>query len=206
VAPPRAVILTGERDAGKTTLCLALAALSPRYDGLVTPRLFDPAGNRAGIAARCLSTREEWVLARSDRDLDGPRFGRFGFSSAGIERAVGCLRGILLRSRGGGEEGSRDRGGGKGSGDRVDRESGGDGPVRGTIVVIDEIGPLELEQGTGLAPVLPLLAGAGHLLLVVRPSLAGLVEALVPGHRRTVIVVTPEHRTSLATAINVLFD
>jgi nucleoside-triphosphatase THEP1 len=171
VSPPRAVLLTGERDAGKTTLCLALAALSPRYDGLVTPRLFDPAGNRAGIAARCLSTGEEWVLARSNRDLDGPRFGRFGFSSAGIERAVGCLRGILLRSQG------------------------------GTIVVIDEIGPLELERGEGLAPVLPLLADAGHLLLVVRPSLVDRVEALVPRHERALLVVTPENRSSLASVV-----
>ncbi len=203
MAPPRAVILTGERDAGKTTLCLALAALSPRYDGLVTPRLFDPAGNRAGIAARCLSTREEWVLARSDAELDGPRIGQFSFSSAGLERAVDSLRGILTRPRG--TDGSSGTGCSPDAGD-TPGTGGSPGTAQQPVVIVDEIGPLELEQGAGLAQVLPLLAGAGHLLLVVRPSLAGLVEALVPGHRRTFIVVTPEHRASLATAVDVLFD
>ncbi len=179
---PRAVILTGERGAGKTMLCLALAALSPRYTGLVSPPMFVGAGNRIGFSARCLATGEEWVLGRSDTELDGPRFGQFSFSSAGFDRAVNCLRGILTPSP----------------------SSPGTAPQ--PVVIVDEIGPLELEQGAGLAPVLPLLAGAGHLLLVVRPSLAGRVEALVPGHRRTVIMVTPEHRASLATAIDVLFD
>src|SRR5512136_584014 len=93
----RAVILTGERGAGKTMLCLALAALSPRYVGLVSPPLLDRAGNRVGFAARCLATGGEWVLGRSDAELDGPRFGRFSFSSAGISHAVDCLRGILSR-------------------------------------------------------------------------------------------------------------
>jgi nucleoside-triphosphatase THEP1 len=141
--------------------------------------MFVGAGNRIGFSARCLATGEEWVLGRSDTELDGPRFGRFSFSSAGIDRAVNCLRGILTRPP---------------------------GTAPRPVVIVDEIGPLELDQGGGLAPVLPLLAEAGHLLLVVRPSLAGRVEALVPGHRRTVIMVTPEHRASLATAIDVLFD
>lgn len=200
---PRAVILTGERDAGKTTLCLALAALSSRYDGLVTPRLFDSKGSRVGIAAKRLATGEEWVLARSDAELDGPRIGQFSFSSAGLERAVDCLRGILTRPLG--------RDGSAGAGCSPDAVGSPDtsvpqGTAQQPVVIVDEIGPLELEQGAGLAPVLPLLAGAGHLLLVVRPSLAGMVEALVPGHRRTFIVVTPEHRASLATAVDVLFD
>ena len=212
---PRAVILTGERDAGKTTLCLALAALSFRYDGLVSPRLFDSEGNRVGIAAKRLATGEEWVLARSDAELDGPRIGQFSFSSAGLERAVDSLRGILTRSRG--TDGSAGTGCSPDAGDTPGpgvSPGTGDSPSTGTspgtaqqpVVIVDEIGPLELEQGAGLAPVLPLLAGAGHLLLVVRPSLADLVEALVPVHRRTFIVVTPEHRASLATAVDVLFD
>jgi nucleoside-triphosphatase THEP1 len=185
---PRALILTGERGAGKTTLCFALAALSHRYTGLLSPRISTAAGNLVGSSARCLATGEEWVLCRSDAELDGPRFGRFSFSSAGIEHAVDCLRGILTSSAEGGAE------------------ADGGGNVPRPVVIVDEIGPLELEMGAGLAPVLPLLAGAGHLLLVARPSLLGRVEVLVPGHRRTVIMVTPEHRASLATAIDVLFD
>jgi len=183
---PCALILTGERGAGKTTLCLALAALSARYLGIASPRVHDSAGTPVGIAARCIATAEEWVLARSDRELDGPRYGRFSFSSTGIARAVDCLRGILSPAA------------------REAEELRGGGGAR-TVVVIDEIGPLELEQGAGLAPVLGLLPDAGHLLLVVRPSLVVRVEPLVPRHERTLVAVTPGNRSSLAQLIDGLF-
>jgi nucleoside-triphosphatase THEP1 len=187
VTSPRAVILTGERGAGKTTMCLALAALSPRYRGLVSPPLVDGAGNRVGFAARCLATGEEWVLGRSDADLDGPRLGKFSFSSAGIARAVQCLRRVLALSVDGGEAGS-----------------GGDADPR-QVVVVDEIGPLELEHGEGFAPVLPLLAAAGHLVLVVRPSLTDAIAALVPRHEREVVTLTRQRRRFPASSIDDLF-
>jgi nucleoside-triphosphatase THEP1 len=184
----RALILTGGRGAGKTTLCLALAALSHRYRGLLCPRIYTATGNSVGSSARCLATGGEWVLCRSDIELDGPRFGRFSFSSAGIARAVDCLRGILAASPEGGEDDPRPR-----------------PDVARPVVIVDEIGPLELELGAGLAPVLPLLAGAGHLLLVARPSLADRVEALLPEHERTLLVVTPENRASLALRVDAWF-
>jgi nucleoside-triphosphatase THEP1 len=174
VAAPRALILTGERESGKTTLCLALAASSPRFVGIVSVPVVDDGGARVGFAARSLATGEEWVLGRSDADLGGPRYGRFSFSSGGIARAVDCLRGILTSSGGGAAQST------------------------GSVVVIDEIGPLEVDRGEGLAPVLPLLAGAGDLVLVARPSLVDRIEALVPRHRREVLVVTPENRDALA--------
>ncbi len=71
--------------------------------------------------------------------------------------------------------------------------------------MVDEIGPLELERGEGLAPVLPLLAAAADLLLVVRPSLVGRVETLAPRHERVLFTVTTENRTSLAQAIHARF-
>lgn len=149
---PAAVLLTGARGAGKSTLCLRLAASCPgRFAGLACPALFDGEGRKAGFLARRLDTGESWELGRSDRELDGPRTGRFSFSLPGIERAVACLRGALGR--------------------------------RGMVTVIDEIGPLELRQGLGFAPVLPLLDGAGDLLITVRPELAGELAALLPRHR-----------------------
>lgn len=166
----RAVILTGERGAGKTTLCLVLAALSPRFGGIASPRLYDSAGNRVGFAARCLATGDEWVLGRSDVELDGPRYGRFSFSSAGMDRAMDCLRGALTSAA------SR-------------------------VTILDEVGPLELELGAGLAPVLPLLADAGDLLLVTRPSLVARLQDWVPRHGREVIVVDPTARDRLASVL-----
>ncbi len=176
----RAVILTGERGAGKTMLCLALAALSPRYAGLACPCIHDAAGAPVGFAARCLATGGEWVLGRSDVELGGPRFGRFSFSSAGVDRAIDCLREVLTPPLRGAQPGT----------------------APDCVVIVDEIGPLELDRGEGLAPVLPLLAGAGHLLLVARPSLTDRVEAFVPLHERRIIAVTPENRTSRASVID----
>jgi nucleoside-triphosphatase THEP1 len=198
VEAPRAVILTGERGVGKTMLCLALAALSPRYTGLVSPPLLDGAGTRVGFVARCLATGVEWVLGRSDRELGGPRFGRFSFSSIGIARSVDCLRGVLSSTKGPG--GAAETAGKEGLAAHA-RPSRDDVPR--PVVIVDEIGPLEL--GEGLAPVLPLLAGAGHLLLVVRSSLADKVEAFVPRHDRVRVMVTPENRTSLASSVDARF-
>lgn len=178
----RALIVTGERESGKTTLCLALAASSPRFVGLVSVPLLGDGGGRVGFAARNLATGEEWILGRSDGDLDGPRHGRFSFSSGGMARAVDCLRGILASS------------------------GAGSAPSTETVVVIDEIGPLELEHGEGFAPVLPLLAAAGDLMLVARSSLVDRVEALVPRHRREVLVVTPGNRAAIARIATALFD
>jgi len=168
------LLLTGGRGAGKTTLCLRLAAAFPgRFAGLACPALFGAEGRKVGFLARDLRTGEEWELGRSDRDLDGPRTARFSFSRGGLDRAVSVLRLAL-------EDGGR-------------------------IAVIDEIGPLELRQGLGFAPVLPLLAGAGDLLVVVRPELVGEIAALLPRHRAETIVLTegngdrPQGRTRMAT-------
>jgi nucleoside-triphosphatase THEP1 len=191
----RAVILTGDRGTGKTTLCLGLAASSPRFRGLVSVPLLDDGGARVGFAARNLATGEQWVLGRSDTDLGGPRYGRFSFSSGGIARAIDCLRGILASSAAGAGAGAA-----VGAAAAAGADASG-GATEGPIVVVDEIGPLEIERGEGLAPVLPLLATAGDLLLVVRPSLVGRVEALVPRHRREVLVVTPENRDTLARLV-----
>jgi nucleoside-triphosphatase THEP1 len=73
--------------------------------------------------------------------------------------------------------------------------------AQGPVIVIDEIGSLELERGEGLAPVLPLLADAGDLLLVVRPELVARVAELVPRHAREVVRVTPENREVLAAVV-----
>jgi nucleoside-triphosphatase THEP1 len=188
VAAPRALIVTGELESGKTTLCLALAASSPRFVGIISVPLLDADGLRIGFSARNLATGDEWVLGRADRDLGGPRYGRFSFSSDGIVRTIDCLRGVLLRARAGRSTGLPSE------------------PSADPVVIIDEIGPLETAHGGGLAPVLPLLETAGHLVLVARPSLVDEIQALVPRHRREVLVVTPENRAAIARIATALFD
>ncbi len=153
----RAVILSGARGSGKTSLCIELAKSFSDYAGIACPNLLDGRGMEIGKSALCISSGESWQVARLDDGLDGPRMGRFSFSAGGMERAVACLRAAILM------------------------------PDR--ICVIDEIGPLELDRGMGLAPVLPLLPSAGRLLIVVRPGLEERVSALIPRHRRRGIVL-----------------
>jgi nucleoside-triphosphatase THEP1 len=95
---PVAVILSGARGSGKTSVCRELADSSPSYAGIVCPSIVDADGGILGKLALCLDTSESWELARTDADLGGPRTGRFSFSAAGIDRAVACLRAALNRA------------------------------------------------------------------------------------------------------------
>jgi nucleoside-triphosphatase len=71
----------------------------------------------------------------------------------------------------------------------------------GRIVIVDEIGPLELESGLGFSPVLPLFASAGNLLIVVRRELVPAVDALVPRHQREVFTLVPGNGEELSMRI-----
>jgi len=82
------------------------------------------------------------------------------------------------------------------------------GRLRGAIsqdcdlLIVDEIGPLELEQGRGLAPILPdLSAGKLPLLLVVRPELVGQLRERLSGIPFRTFTVTQENRQALPDAI-----
>lgn len=152
----RAAILTGERGVGKTTLCLELAESHPELSGLVSPAILDGLGRKVGFSCLCLHSGERWDLGRSDVRLDGPTYGRYSFSAEGIRRGVECVRAALGQPR------------------RV-------GQVH-RIVVLDEIGPLEMEMGEGFSTVFPQLAAGCDLLLVTRPGYVARLSALIPSH------------------------
>jgi nucleoside-triphosphatase THEP1 len=71
------------------------------------------------------------------------------------------------------------------------------------LLIVDEIGPLELEQGRGLAPILSDLSAGGRpsLLLVVRPELAEQVQKRLPDIPFRTFTVTQKNRQSLPDAI-----
>lgn len=66
------------------------------------------------------------------------------------------------------------------------------------LMVLDEVGPLELERNEGFAPVLDILPleGPGHLLVVVRPSLLPQVRQRL-GRDGTIYTVSEGNRDVL---------
>jgi nucleoside-triphosphatase THEP1 len=67
------------------------------------------------------------------------------------------------------------------------------------LLILDEIGPLELVQGGGFAPVLHQLPlhGPGHILLVVRPALLQELRRRLCSAVTTVFTVTRDNRDNL---------
>ena len=186
---------------GKTTVCQAVADLACRRgyrpDGVITPALYAcpersrracPAdwelgiGNwgltKVGFEALDVGSGERWPLARTDRELGGPRVGPYSFDPAALDRALRVLRRAIS--------------------------------VGCDLLIVDEIGPLELEQGKGFAPILDLLPveGPTHTLIVVRPALLDPLLLRLRGAVRrpcrtgfTVFSVTEENRDELPLRI-----
>ena len=161
----QAILLTGRRGVGKTTVCQAVAELARRRGyrpgGVITPALYacpepvlsracpersrrvegrsrrDSRGAKVGFEAVDVGSGERWPLARTDQELGGPRVGPYSFDSAGLARALRVLR----------------RAATAGTGATNRRNSA----VPCDLLMVDEIGPLELEQGEGFAPILDLV-------------------------------------------------
>lgn len=84
---PRAGIVTGARGTGKTTLCEAVAALSPRFGGIACPAVIDATGGKIGFTCRIIGG-PEFELGVSDGGREGERIGRYVLSTEGINRAI----------------------------------------------------------------------------------------------------------------------
>ncbi len=200
--PGRLILLTGERGAGKTTVCARLAARAAAAGipagGILTHTLFDAQGERAGLEAEATPGGERWPLARcaeaaaatdgapaaaAGPDAPSPfALGPFTFLPAGFERAIRHLAALLAAAAGGAAEAAP------------------------RLLLLDEAGPLELARGRGFRPFLDRLRapGAAHaaaLLVVVRPSLldeaARLLRPPAGGAPPEVVWVTQENRDGL---------
>ena len=193
------ILLTGRRSVGKTTVCQAVAELARRRGyrpgGVITPALYNNHGTKVGFEAVDVGSGERWPLARTD-------------PSATLRQGSG--QALRLCS-------------GQGSGHR--QELGGPqvgpysfdpaGLARALevlkraisagcdLLMVDEIGPLELEQGKGFAPILDLLPAEGptHTLIVVRPALLDQLLLHLRGTEFTVFTVNEENRNKLPLRI-----
>jgi nucleoside-triphosphatase THEP1 len=169
------VLLTGERQMGKTTVCRQVAELARGLDyepaGVLALAVLDKDGLPVAYHALMLADGEQRLLARANGDLGGPRTGRYSFDANVFSRVIGRLRGAISQGC--------------------------------DLLIVDEIGPLELEQGRGLAPILSDLSGRGlpPLLLVVRSELAGQLQKRLSDITFRTFTVTQENRQALPDAI-----
>jgi nucleoside-triphosphatase THEP1 len=211
------ILLTGRRGVGKTTVCQAIAELARRRGyrpgGVITPALYAcpepgrracPAGRELGIGnweltkvgfeAMDVGSGERWPLAYTDPST-------------------------ILRQGSGQGSGHRQELGGPRVGpysfepavlDRALRVLRRAISAGCDLLMVDEIGPLELEQGEGFAPILDLLPveGPTHTLIVVRPALLDPLLLRLRGAVRrpcrtgfTVFSVTEENRDELPLQI-----
>jgi len=176
------ILLTGGRGVGKTTVCQAVAELARqrgyRPGGVVTPALYDDHGVKVGLEAMDVSSGERWLLARTDPS-----------PGSGHRRESGPRVGpysfdpaALARAL------------------KVLRKAA---TTECDLLMVDEIGPLELEQGEGFAPVLDLLPPGmpTHILIVVRPELLDALRLRLRSTSPTVFNVTRENRDALPRQI-----
>ena len=204
----KAVLLSGERGAGKTTLCVHLAEALPDVGGIVCPAIFNSEGNKTGIRCVSLNSGESWELAGVK-----PEFFAAGADCGG--RADGEApadgRGLTGNPEGLAENVSENRYVqiGKYRFSEVGIQRGLKCILRSLrrrtgITIIDEIGPLEF-QGGGFAPAMQLLREAGDLLIVVRPSLLKAVSAYVSDHQLQTFNLTLDNRMSLRQEVQRFF-
>lgn len=92
-------VLTGSIGIGKTTVCQRLVALlrgrGLKPAGVLAPSLVDASGRKIGIRLLRVETGEERALALMDRELQGPRTGRYAFDAAVMDWGLSGLRSAL---------------------------------------------------------------------------------------------------------------
>jgi nucleoside-triphosphatase THEP1 len=187
------ILLTGRRGVGKTTVCQAVAELARRRGyrpgGIITPAFYACSADRELGIGNWKSTKvgfEAMDVGSGERWPLAHTDQKMGGPRVGpysFEPAVldRALR-VLRRAISAGCD----------------------------LLMVDEIGPLELEQGEGFAPILDLLPveGPTHTLIVVRPALLDPLLLRLRGAVRrpcrtgfTVFSVTEENRDELPLQI-----
>ena len=174
-------LITGPVGVGKTTVAERVVSLARRLGlvcgGLLAPAIKDSHGEKTGIWGVDIRSGERRVLGmvRTHRDLGGPAIGPYSFDAEALAWAV-----IVIESA---------------------MQAAARRPC--DLVVVDEIGKLELWQGVGLAPILPRLAAgeAARSLVVVRDSLLAELTARLGAIEPIVFEVSQENRADLPPRI-----
>ena len=175
----RIAILAGPVGAGKTTVAERMVGLAQRQGmavgGLLAPAMVDRCQQKVGIWGVDIQRAEQRALARMDRNLGGPAVGQYSFDAEALGWALSVLERALSPET----------------------------LPACDLVVVDEIGKLELWRGTGLAPILPRLAAgeARQALVLVRDLLLAELQARLGSVQQMVFNVREEDREALPAAI-----
>jgi nucleoside-triphosphatase THEP1 len=176
------ILISGERQVGKTTLLLEVraAAIRLRLGGFLSVARFEN-GEKTGIDLMDAATgkimplafveSEDTQMNADEHKLKGEtRTGHYRFDSAAL------AAGLCYALAGQGAD----------------------------VFLVDELGPLELLRGEGWADVIPIIQARdfGVGLVVVRPELSEMArqQARLPPET-PVIVVTEDNRLAMATAL-----
>lgn len=206
------LLVSGQPGAGKTTLCIRVAALlreaGVSVGGLVSPARME-GGRKTGILARSLASGEERLLAEAapgktlgweriynllgELPREGRHQTRLGAVPSGAEPTITdrTEADAVPPSE---EHRFADRVPGWRFDEQVLRWGAGVIQLAAAcdVLVVDELGPLELRQGRGWLTALDILAArrTGCALVVVRPSLVDEFRARFSG--REIEVVSAE--------------
>lgn len=166
------LLLTGDREVGKTYLCRSVVEEAKRRGfacaGVLSPPHIE-GQEKVGISLMDVASGEERPLATAGDTRQGVRWGRYRFVPSSLEWGVRLLADATPCD----------------------------------LLVVDELGPLELEMGRGLVPALDVLTGGGFslALVVVRPALLGEIKERLQGRERDIVEVTLSNRDQLPTRI-----
>ena len=164
----RIVLLTGEREVGKTRLCQRVVEQAQRRGlsckGVLSTALFE-GQEKVGIGLVDAASGEERPLAAADDAPGEVRWGRYRFDASSLAWGAELLSSATPCD----------------------------------LLVVDELGPLELELGQGLVKALDVLVRGGFALalVVVRPALIEEVRERLEGKQPLVLEVTLSNRDRL---------
>jgi nucleoside-triphosphatase THEP1 len=181
-------VLTGEVHTGKTTVCRGVVHLARQRGycvrGILTPPILDAHGQRLGVAVVDLNSGEQRTLARCRSTVSGtaPDANWNGPRVGDYYFDAGALQwgqDVIVQAI----------------------------ATTYDLLVVDEIGRLELEQSTGFHQALDALGArtaqliAGHSLLVVRKPLLPTFRLRTPNFKFVTFEVTVENRDTVAAEI-----
>jgi nucleoside-triphosphatase THEP1 len=172
---PLRVLVTGDRGAGKTTLCLKAAEALRRHGttcgGVACPKACDQAGRIVGIEVLDLAQEPpaRRILARTNRALAGPSTGAYHFSKTGLKFGERALA-------------------------RAARDA--------AVLFADELGLLEM-RGEGFTNLLALARDPAvlNMVIVVRPSLFEQVSTALRPMPLWIVEVEPSNRGQALDAL-----